>query len=173
MIEYLAFISRVVLVLVLGAAVLGKLSHQKQFMANLQESFSIPQPLVLPGFILLVVVEAALALGLIINTNLLNVTFAVVALMFAVMTTTLLVMLLQDRVFKCACFGEPQNNANFGDVLRNGILILAALSGVLADNIIVTAQEQLLSVLVALPVAYVLIHFSELYPVITYHEKRR
>lgn len=171
MLEYLAFLSRWLLVMVLLAAVVGKLRHQNNFMSNLRESFEIPESFVMPAFVLLVLTEATLCIALIMDGGWLNITFTAVTIMFGVMTVTLSVMLLQHKVFKCACFGEPQQNASFADVLRNSILILAASCGISAGNGPDQIAEQLVLVMAAVPLAHLMINFTEFYPLLKWSEK--
>lgn len=166
MIDYIAFFSRVVLGIVLLKAVVGKLEHRKQFTNNLQHSFSVPQSLLLPVFAVLILLEVGLFIGLVFGGKYLSSVFLAIALSFGAMTLLLLVMLLQNKVFQCACFGEPSHNVNFGDIARNGILVALAVSGFSSQHPLHGIIEQFLLMLSALPVSFVLIHFNLVYPVL-------
>lgn len=171
--EPVAIFGRILLSLILLVAVWGKLRHRKVFCSDLQTSFGLSGYQAFFSYLVLLLAEIIICGALLLGGDWVVTGLWSALLLFSVMTLLMAVMLIQNRVFKCNCFGESHHNVNAGDLLRNLFLIsITAISLLSANPYQFTMTEHWLLFLAAIPVSLVIISFNDIYLVLKWQERK-
>lgn len=171
--ETLVIYSRYLLILVMFCAVWGKLNNRANFCTNLTDTFRVSGSVAMAIYCTLLMLEAGILAALLYGNSLQFWGFLIASVTFALMTLVILVLLLRHQVFKCNCFGESNHNVNYGDVIRNTLLLTLAVAGFLIDAPSTAfTTEHLLLLLAALPVAMLVVYFSDIYMVLSWRENQ-
>ena len=159
---FLAELLRFYLGFILLAAAWGKSRTYTYFLSQLTESFLIPpvaSRVIAPCILLL---EWALALGIL----LLNSRWAIIvaAVLFTLFSLVLLQRYVSDGAVKCSCFGETDRPVTDYDLLRNGWLIAVFLACLWLNDTAfgITIPLQLFSAGLAVLLTLITINFSDI-----------
>ncbi len=126
---YLLLACQLVLATVLVLAATGKLLNSEQLAAALRLSH-IPKALITPLMVLTPAVELCLAGGLVLSTPLsLPFIMVVIVGLFCIFTVWMLTVYARDLRLRCGCFGPGRSDIGLGTILRNALLIVIALGG--------------------------------------------
>lgn len=115
-----------VLIALLVAAA-GKSFAFDRFRDELATAFPEFGKAVLPLAIALVAIEWLLALLLLGGDAANRLALMLAAALFAALSAVVAIALLQDRIVVCRCFGGTPHPMSAFDLLRNGLLVVAAL----------------------------------------------
>lgn len=122
---YVAEACRLHVLLVLIAAVAGKLAG----MADFSDTIAALIPLPVPGVHVIAVAvagaEAAAALLLAAGGSWARAGMAAALILFILFTAAILIALVQGRTVQCRCFGGRGHALSSHDVARNGVLMAA------------------------------------------------
>ncbi|WP_343232323.1 MauE/DoxX family redox-associated membrane protein [Tahibacter sp.] len=130
--SHLGEISRLWLLFAVLAAACGKSFAFGRFCRDLAASFPELGKAGVPVAASIVTVEWQLAALLLSGGTAARYGLIATALLFAAMTAVVALALAQDRTVVCRCFGTASHPMSGYDLLRNGLLVGAAVGGVLA-----------------------------------------
>ncbi len=149
---------------ILLASAWGKTKTYHQFIDNLITSFHIKA--IFSQFLgpMIILLEWVLAIILITQLMNINLTMIICLALFSSFTVVLIYLFMKHEIVKCNCFGEAQRPITHLDLMRNLILIGAALFYVIntPNNILLADQVTILIACVALIITIMSIHFHEL-----------
>jgi uncharacterized membrane protein YphA (DoxX/SURF4 family) len=120
---------RWLLVYCLALGAFSKLMGFTEFSQNLADGFKISHKINRQISAAIIIIEAATATCLIILPGYSVLFFAVCLVLFTSFTAVLIWALHQERNIACHCFGHVDGNISTLDVWRNGLLMLACVSG--------------------------------------------
>ncbi len=124
-IVYISELSRFFIFFTLLMAALGKSNTFDQFKQNLVESFKVAQRWSGTFAVIIISVEWLLAILILLDGFLANIAMFVAMLLFIIFTLIIAVVLVQDKIISCNCFGQKDSKITAFDLLRNALLITA------------------------------------------------
>jgi hypothetical protein len=130
--SHLGEICRLWLLIALLAAACGKSFAFGRFRRDLAASFPELGRTGVPVAASIVTVEWLLAAALLSGGAVARYGLVATALLFAALTVVVALALAQDRTVVCSCFGTTSHRMSGYDLVRNGLLVGAAVFGVLA-----------------------------------------
>lgn len=127
--SYLLLACQLVLAVTLLLAATGKFLNATEFLAVLRLS-SIPKILVMPIAVSTPIVEACLAIGLVLSTpaTLPPILFAVI-LLFGVFTLWMITVYVRGLRLRCGCFGSGKATIGPQTIVRNALLLAFSVGG--------------------------------------------
>ena len=129
-------IARLWLLIAVLVAACGKSLAFGRFCRDLAASFPELGKAGAPLAAAIVAIEWVLAVLLLSGGTVLRVGFIGTALLFTALTAVVAVALAQDRTVVCSCFGTASHRMSGYDLLRNGVLVGAAVFGVFAPPVV-------------------------------------
>jgi uncharacterized membrane protein YphA (DoxX/SURF4 family) len=158
---YVVFTSRCVLGLVFAVSAFGKLRGFAGFRAGLAAMGVLPAPAVGPVAVLVVALEVAVPLLLIPNATVPS-GLALSALLLAGFGAAIAVTLRRGTGAACPCFGPASRPFGRRHLLRNGLLVVLALAGLLAGGGTPPVAGAALSAVAGLLIGVLVITFDDL-----------
>lgn len=124
---YLAELARLLLIVTLLAAALGKSADVGQFARTLADDFRVPQRLSHAAAIAIVGAEGLAVLLLLLGGVAAAIGAALTLTMLLVFSAAMLEVVLRRRRVYCQCFGRASRPVSALDLLRNAFYIAAAV----------------------------------------------
>ncbi len=126
---YLLLGCQIVLAAILLIAAVGKVRYTQQLVMALQVS-AVPQFFVFPLAMIIILLEAELALGLVLSVQgMLPFAFGGTFLLLGAFTGWLISVYRRQLNVECGCFGASRAKVGKGSIVRNTVLIGISTSG--------------------------------------------
>jgi hypothetical protein len=127
--SYILLSCQIILAAILSIAAFGKVRYTQQFVTALRASV-IPSLFVLPTAIIIIILEAELALGLALSIHgMLPFIFGSTFLLLGAFTGWLISVYRRQLNVECGCFGASRAKVGKSSIIRNILLMVVSLSG--------------------------------------------
>lgn len=123
---HLAEIGRFFLIITLAAAVVGKSTAMKYFIASTEGLLRLPHTLARPVAMAIVMAEGSIVLLLAAGGTWSQIGAAASLFLFVAFSSAILMALIAGRAVRCNCFGGRGHRISSLDLVRNAVLIAAA-----------------------------------------------
>lgn len=139
--EYLMMFSRLVIGITFAMSVVGKLWDFSAFKTSIENFRLLPKGLVLPVALISILFEIVVIIFVGAGDQFLYFGFGIALILLLIFTIALITLLIRKIKVSCNCFGKTKDPVTSYDIVRNGVFILCALTG-----LVLSAQAEAVNI---------------------------